>query len=1004
VLKAGAAYVPLDPTYPAQRLAFMLADTQARVVVSQSKWTEKLHKLSAHDATVVHLDTEATLIARESAENLRVEVSAENLANVIYTSGSTGTPKGVCVLHRGVVRLVKENESVDLFGDEEVLMQAAPLAFDASTLEIWGSLLNGGRLVVMASELASLEEIGRTIRERRVTTLWLTAGLFHLMMEERAEDLRGLRQMFAGGDVLSVAHVRRFLSMFPSTSLVNGYGPTENTIFTAIERMRGEAKLESTVPIGRPVSNTTVYILDEHLRPVPRGVVGELYTGGDGLARGYFNRPEMTAERFIPNPFGEAGGERLYRTGDLARYLEDGRIEFVGRCDEQVKVRGFRIELGEIEAALKRHASVSESVVVAREDAPGERRLVAYVVERTEAQAEGEESIEARLEEEQVAEWQMVHDEEVFNQSAPLADPTFNIIGWNSSYTGEAIPAEEMREWVEESVALIRAGSPRRILEIGCGTGLLLFRLAPSSETYVGTDFSPAVLAYIRKNWRAHAETQTKLMLLERRADDFRELEERGFDAVVLNSVVQYFPSVDYLLRVLEGALERVADGGFVFVGDVRSLPLLEAFHASIELEKADASLGLTQLHRLIRRGVRHEEELCLDPAFFVALKEHVPRISHVEILPKRASDENEMTRFRYQVVLHVGAKHARVGAEQWLDWRKSRSGIREIRRMLVEGAPETLGLASIANARVCQATQIMERLEGMLDARRAERRGEGEENGEGSPKAGAPGEAAPTVSELREVLRKDSCEGLDPQELRALGAELSYDVHVNWARHDAEGRFDVLFRRRREKSLEEERVEKLAPVFPADERRQHRNLGAYANKPLQGRFARQLVPQLRDFLGGQLPDYMIPSAFVLLDELPLTPSGKIDRRRLPAPDEARPELRGAFVAPRNETEKALAELWASVLGAARVGAEDNFFELGGHSLLATQVVSRIRERFQVELALRELFEQPTVAALAARLDEVRLSGAQVQTPAIVPVAREARRVKRSSLSSVKKG
>ncbi|HEY0077693.1 MAG TPA: amino acid adenylation domain-containing protein, partial [Pyrinomonadaceae bacterium] len=379
VLKAGAAYVPLDPTYPAQRLAFMLADTQARVVVSQSKWTEKLPVSSA---SIIRLDTEATLIARESAENLRVEVSAENLANVIYTSGSTGTPKGVCVLHRGVVRLVKENETVDAFTDDEVLMQAAPLAFDASTLEIWGSLLNGGRLVVMASELASLEEIGRTIRERRVTTLWLTAGLFHLMMDERPEDLCGLRQMFAGGDVLSVAHVRRFLQASPSTNFVNGYGPTENTIFTTIERMRGEAKLESTVPIGRPVSNTTVYILDEHLRPVPCGVVGELYTGGDGLARGYLKRPELTAERFIPNPFGEAGGERLYRTGDLARYLEDGRIEFLGRRDEQVKVRGFRIELGEIEAALKKHEEVREASVVAREDAPGERRLVAYVVAR----------------------------------------------------------------------------------------------------------------------------------------------------------------------------------------------------------------------------------------------------------------------------------------------------------------------------------------------------------------------------------------------------------------------------------------------------------------------------------------------------------------------------------------------------------------------------------------------------------------------------------------------
>ena len=232
------------------------------------------------------------------------------------------------------------------------------------------------------------------------------------------------------------------------------------------------------------------------------------------------------------------------------------------------------------------------------------------------------------------------------------ADPTFNISGWNSSYTGEPIPAEEMREWVDDAVERILSLEPKRALEIGCGTGLLLFNLAPHCESYVGTDFSPAALSYVRQHL---ANADDKVVLLERRADDFRDVEPNSFDTVILNSVVQYFPSVVYLLRVLEDAVRATRSGGFVFVGDVRSLPLLEAFHTSVELAKADGALSPEELQPLIRKRVADEEELILDPAFFAALKEHLPRVSHVEILPKRARLQNEMTRFRYQVIIHVG-------------------------------------------------------------------------------------------------------------------------------------------------------------------------------------------------------------------------------------------------------------------------------------------------------------------------------------------------------------
>ncbi|HWS88833.1 MAG TPA: amino acid adenylation domain-containing protein, partial [Pyrinomonadaceae bacterium] len=375
VLKAGGAYVPLDPSYPRERLAFMIEDSLIPVIL-----TLEQHLDSAFAPLVVCLDSDWPAVELEPDDAPRAPVSPENLAYVIYTSGSTGQPKGVSVPHRAVVRLLRNNTFAEIT-PEDVLLALAPLSFDASTLEIWGALLNGARLAVMPQGEGSLEEIGGSIRRHGVTTMWLTAGLFHLMVDHRLEDLAQLRQLIAGGDVLSVRHVERFVrEAGDRCSLTNGYGPTENTVFTCCHRVTGDERAGS-VPIGRAIANTRVYILDANLDPVPVGVVGELYTAGDGLARGYVNRPALTAERFVPDPFSPRPGGRLYRTGDSARYLEGGDIEFVGRVDNQVKVRGFRIELGEVEAALQEHPAVLEAVAVARAEAGGAgRRLVAYVV------------------------------------------------------------------------------------------------------------------------------------------------------------------------------------------------------------------------------------------------------------------------------------------------------------------------------------------------------------------------------------------------------------------------------------------------------------------------------------------------------------------------------------------------------------------------------------------------------------------------------------------------
>ena len=935
ILKAGGAYVPLDPNYPPERLQYMLADAAPRVLLTQGHLKERLPSSAAE---VIAVDEQWGEIARRPADNLEASalgLRPHHLAYVIYTSGSTGQPKGAMNEHRGVVNRMQWMQDQYRLGDVDRVLQKTPFSFDVSGWEFFWTLMSGARLIVARPEGHKDPSYLRAlIEETGVTTLHFVPSMLQSFLDQhQSGECSSLHHIVCSGEELSPSLQRKCFEQLPQVQLSNLYGPTEAAIDVTVWECSPE-DFSPRVPIGRPISNIQMYVLDRERQPVPIAVAGEIYIGGVGVGRGYLNRSQLTAERFINDPFSHDPQARLYKTGDLGRWRADGNIEYLGRNDSQVKIRGFRIELGEIEARLLQHPQVKEAAVLAREDEPGEKRLVAYVVGNRKASLRATPDSGAEtLRTETVDSWKTLY-EETYGTESRTGGPSF--VGWNSSYTGQPIPESEMQEWLSSTVERIQALQPRKILDIGCGVGLFLQHLAPRCEVYVATEISTAALGRLHQ-WIKGRDDLQHVQLLHRSAIDLQDLPQGSFDTVVLNSVVQYFPDIEYLIAVLQGAIRLLGPGGRIFLGDIRHLGSLPLFHAMVQLGKAADAVSVGQLKKRITRALAQEKELVVDPQFFQVLPGSLPGISSSEIQLKRGRASNELTRHRYDVVLHVGEQIGDRAVPAQVTWQMVGSAA-ALETALREHRWSAVQLCAIPNVRLAEETALQRLLETSHERQE--------------------------VGVLRRQVTELPFEEVSPEMFFDIGQVHGYEVSVS---PSAQGTFEVTLVDR----ARADRSAGVMPFLPATVK----SWSSYANDPLESSFTQQLIPQLREYLKVHLPDYMIPSYWLALRQLPLTPSGKLDRLALAAP-EGRPEEMGEYVAPRTDLERTLAEIWAQVLRVDRVGVHDNFFELGGHSLLGMKLISKIASTLAFQPPVATIFQYPTVAEMARLLEELLLRDA----------------------------
>jgi amino acid adenylation domain-containing protein len=943
IMRIGGVYVPLDPSYPGERIAYILSDSGARVLAHATEVPEELAQRAAAtvDLSGITVDMDA------SASPSDIERTLADPAYIIYTSGSTGTPKGVEVPHRGIANLATSQVRLLELQPADRILQMAALGFDASIFEISKSICAGATLVIgERGERVAIEAVSALLADTRTTVATLPPPLLGAL---NPADLPDLRAVVVAGEACPQDVADRWGD---AVMLFNGYGPTEATVCATMGRLRPG----QPVTIGRPIDHVHVYILDANGHPVPPSVFGELCIGGPSVALGYVGRPEETDARFVADPCAESGDARMYRTGDRCRWRLDGTIDFGGRIDDQLLIHGYRVEPGEIEGVLRAPEVVQDATVRLHQTDSGPV-LAAYLVPDSDALDRHVESDLLRDEHnhqetfyaEAIREHTATDDanREALLPGSSGADAFVNPTTSLVDIYEQTIDVEESGEWMRQNLDRIRALSPDRMLEIGCGTSEVLFTIAPSCSRYDATDLSASAVAYTRSLVEQPGSGLGHVTVQQRPADTFDGWEKDAFDLVYFGSVVQYFPNAAYLRDVLTKAAHVTAPGGTIYLSDVNSHAFFDVLYTEGMLKKADGDDTAEEVRERIERRLRRRNWLFLEPAFFAGLQDAIPELGGVQIRLRRAATKNQPAKYHYDVFLTMrsgASASATPNAEPtWHVWETIRkdagpdaandiqSETDRLLSMLEEG-PEMLAVGGVPNARVLPALRAFRAL----------------------PDATGP------VQPLKAALSEPA--GVDPEAVWVAGEERGYTVDIAWSEDGGrDGTFDVVFR----KNDADGQPSMEAPTFPVEMNTEvDRPL---ANDPAGDRDA-MLIDLVRSRVNSLLPAYMRPSRYVVMDALPRTPNGKTDRKALPLLDAADAAPRDAdYQAPRNATERTLVDVATEMLHVDRVGIHDDLFELGADSMLVFQICARV-QTLGIPLRPQEFFQSKTIAGLAEGL------------------------------------
>ncbi|KAL1799672.1 hypothetical protein ACET3X_000014 [Alternaria dauci] len=955
ILKAGLAYLPFDLKVPAKRMSKILSSLSGQKVVFLGA--------DVHPPDVKLSDVRFVRIAEalnEQVDNVSAsqdiaKPSADSLAYVMFTSGSTGQPKGVMIEHRCIVHLVRDNNFMQYLPAPPVMVHLTNLAFDVSTLEIYGALLQGGMLVCIdRMTVLDPEAVLRTFRREHVSMAVMTPSLFRTYVQQLPAIFANLDMLCVGGEATRGNDIISMKTL-STGKIINAYGPTEDTTFDTSYLLSKHEQYPNGPPIGRAFKNTGAYVMDSKQQLVPLGVVGELVVTGDGLARGYTD-PERNINRFITIQI-EGEAVKAYRTGDLVRYRPtDGQLEIFGRMDGQVKMRGHRIELGEIEHVLRSHRSVRDAVAVVQQqqDAHETARLAAFVTVY-----EGDELIDQEPtdndESQHVDVWEDQFDSKVYTPISQVLPEAIgrDFIGWTSMYDGSAIDIAEMNEWLDDTInTMLNGHPPGKVLEVGTGTGMILFNLGDGLESYVGLDPSLKAVEFVKHTARSIPTFADKVRVYKATAADLDRLKPIDASLVVINSVVQYFPSLEYLYKTTQQLLE-LESISTIFFGDVRSYALHREFLATRAMFMAGDDADKAEVRRIIADMERVERELLVDPAFFTSLPQRLPDlVEHVEILPKKMKATNELSCYRFAAVIYAKPRNERkqervirhVEHDDWIDFTEQKLD----RQSLLAKLQSHSSLSTMAVSNIPYSKTILSRcLVDSIDDAVTE---------------------LPDTQDWRlTAYSQAQClSSLSATDLHELADETNCRVEVSWNRqHSQRGGLDAIFHRYQPREGEN----RVLFHFPTDHA--ERPLHSLGSTPLRQQTLQRIQQQLQEMLEDQLPPYTVPQTITFLGVMPTNQNGKVDRSALTQKTQTQTAKGQEFQRELTRPEVKIQQLMARVLhiNPDRISLDDSFFQLGGDSIAAMKLVAMARDD-DIRLTVAKVFQYPKLIQLAAVAQE----------------------------------